>query len=590
MGAEPVELWHADADLKGSDAVIVPGGFSYGDYLRPGAIARFANVMAPLEDFARSGGPILGVCNGFQVLTEAHLLPGALLRNTACASSAAHPRAGGTIGLPGPPHASRVRSSRSRSRITRVTTSRTPRRSVQLEDEDRVVLRYLDNPNASMNDIAGSATRQERGGDHASPRAGLDPLLGSEERDEDPALHARGGEGLNIQETYSTLGLSDFETTASLSFWGGRRTTRASRLRNVERALRLQEQPPAPETLPELGTRRVARPRRERGVEVGDGWALAFKVRATTTPRPSSPTRGRPRASAASSGTYPRDGREAGCAPRLSEVRAAGRGKEPLPVWRSGARYRGLRERRWRADGRGWQSSRGRTRQPARERDVRRAHPHRGPRPLLGPPEKATWSSSSARRPGATAYTAPPSPRRADGRVRVQEVERPGRDPFAEKMLIECCLKLLEEGPAGLSPGPRAAGITSSASEMAAKGGVGIEIEADRVPLRESGMEPYEVVISESQERMLAVVEPEKAKGTALAERYGLVGAVIGRVAGHGELRVKSGGEVVGSVPAEHLADAPLYERTWSVPPTSTRYKSSKSRTSPSREITTRCC
>jgi phosphoribosylformylglycinamidine synthase subunit PurQ / glutaminase len=69
IGAEPVELWHADADLKDSDAVIVPGGFSYGDYLRPGAIARFARVMAPLEDFARSGGPVLGVCNGFQVLT-----------------------------------------------------------------------------------------------------------------------------------------------------------------------------------------------------------------------------------------------------------------------------------------------------------------------------------------------------------------------------------------------------------------------------------------------------------------------------------------------------------------------------------------
>ncbi len=82
MGAEAVELWHADADLKGVDAVIVPGGFSYGDYLRPGAIARFANVMAPLEGFAKSGGPVLGICNGFQVLTEAHLLPGALLRNT----------------------------------------------------------------------------------------------------------------------------------------------------------------------------------------------------------------------------------------------------------------------------------------------------------------------------------------------------------------------------------------------------------------------------------------------------------------------------------------------------------------------------
>src|SRR5215210_4687267 len=81
-GAEPVELWHADADLKGVDAVVVPGGFSYGDYLRPGAIARFAKVMGPLEEFAKGGGPVLGVCNGFQVLTEAHLLPGALLRNT----------------------------------------------------------------------------------------------------------------------------------------------------------------------------------------------------------------------------------------------------------------------------------------------------------------------------------------------------------------------------------------------------------------------------------------------------------------------------------------------------------------------------
>jgi phosphoribosylformylglycinamidine synthase I len=156
LGAEPVELWHADADLKGVDAVIVPGGFSYGDYLRPGAIARFARVMAPLEDFARSGGPTLGVCNGFQVLTEAHLLPGALLRNT------------------------HMRFVCRRVRV-RVETTETPWTSScepgeelvlpvahnegnyfadastleELEDEDRVVLRYLDNPNGSANDIAG---------------------------------------------------------------------------------------------------------------------------------------------------------------------------------------------------------------------------------------------------------------------------------------------------------------------------------------------------------------------------------------------------------------------------------------------------
>jgi phosphoribosylformylglycinamidine synthase I len=78
---EAVLLWHADHDLQGVDAVIVPGGFSYGDYLRVGAIARFAPVMEEVIEFAGSGGPVLGICNGFQVLCEAGLLPGALLPN-----------------------------------------------------------------------------------------------------------------------------------------------------------------------------------------------------------------------------------------------------------------------------------------------------------------------------------------------------------------------------------------------------------------------------------------------------------------------------------------------------------------------------
>jgi phosphoribosylformylglycinamidine synthase I len=80
-GAEPVRLWHGDADLRGVDAVVIPGGFSYGDYLRCGAIARFAPIMGPLVDAARGGLPVLGICNGFQVLCESHLLPGALVRN-----------------------------------------------------------------------------------------------------------------------------------------------------------------------------------------------------------------------------------------------------------------------------------------------------------------------------------------------------------------------------------------------------------------------------------------------------------------------------------------------------------------------------
>jgi phosphoribosylformylglycinamidine synthase subunit PurQ / glutaminase len=81
-GAEPVTLWHADRDLRGVAAVILPGGFSYGDYLRCGAIARFAPVMSELVPAARSGLPVLGICNGFQILCEAHLLPGALTRNS----------------------------------------------------------------------------------------------------------------------------------------------------------------------------------------------------------------------------------------------------------------------------------------------------------------------------------------------------------------------------------------------------------------------------------------------------------------------------------------------------------------------------
>jgi phosphoribosylformylglycinamidine synthase len=80
-GAEPVWLWHKDTDLRGVEAIVIPGGFSYGDYLRCGAIARFSPIMGAIADFAAAGGLIMGICNGFQILTEAHLLPGALIRN-----------------------------------------------------------------------------------------------------------------------------------------------------------------------------------------------------------------------------------------------------------------------------------------------------------------------------------------------------------------------------------------------------------------------------------------------------------------------------------------------------------------------------
>ena len=183
IGAEPVELWHADADLKGVDAVIVPGGFSYGDYLRPGAIARFAKVMAPLEDFARSGGPTLGVCNGFQVLTEAHLLPGALLRNKGMRFVCRRVRV--RVETAGTPWSA---SCEPGEELTLPVAHNEgnffadPRTLAQLEDEDRVVLRYLENPNGSANDVAGVCNEDRNVvGIMPHPERVSDEVLGSDE-------------------------------------------------------------------------------------------------------------------------------------------------------------------------------------------------------------------------------------------------------------------------------------------------------------------------------------------------------------------------------------------------------------------------
>ncbi len=182
-GAEPVELWHADADLKGVDAVVVPGGFSYGDYLRPGAIARFSKVMGPLEEFANGGGPVLGVCNGFQVLTEAHLLPGALLRNTSMRFVCKRVRAWvetaqtpwTSLFEPGDELVLPV----AHNEGNYFADERTLR---ELEDEERVVLRYLDNPNGSLNDIAGICNADRNVvGLMPHPERVSDDVLGSEE-------------------------------------------------------------------------------------------------------------------------------------------------------------------------------------------------------------------------------------------------------------------------------------------------------------------------------------------------------------------------------------------------------------------------
>jgi phosphoribosylformylglycinamidine synthase II len=135
-------------------------------------------------------------------------------------------------------------------------------------------------------------------------------------------------------------------------------------------------------------------------------------------------------------------------------------------------------------------------------------------------------------------------------------------DPFEESKLLECCLELLEKGLLVSLQDLGAAGLTSSAGEMASAGGVGIDIDVARVPLREADMEPFEIMVSESQERMLAVVEPERvAEVRAICEKWQTGSAVIGKVTESGQIRILRDGEVVGEMPVEALVDGcPLYD------------------------------
>ncbi|WP_280423650.1 phosphoribosylformylglycinamidine synthase subunit PurQ [Nocardia carnea] len=163
-GAEAVNLWHADADLKGVDAVVVPGGFSYGDYLRCGAIARFAPVMGTVIEAAGKGMPVLGICNGFQVLCEAGLLPGALTRNEGlhfiCRDQWLRVEATDTAWTsryePGAQILVPLKSGEGRYQAS-------PSILDELEGEGRVVFRYEgDNPNGSQRSIAGIASANKR--------------------------------------------------------------------------------------------------------------------------------------------------------------------------------------------------------------------------------------------------------------------------------------------------------------------------------------------------------------------------------------------------------------------------------------------
>lgn len=181
LGGEAEICWHGDRSLNGVDAVVVPGGFAHGDYLRPGAIARFSPVMDALREHAAAGGPVLGICNGFQVLTEAGLLPGALQKNRGLKFLCT------TVELRVETTRSVLTSAAEVGAVLRVPINHfegnftcSPETLAELRDQDRVVLRYVDNPNGSVDDIAGICNAERNVvGLMPHPERAISALLGS---------------------------------------------------------------------------------------------------------------------------------------------------------------------------------------------------------------------------------------------------------------------------------------------------------------------------------------------------------------------------------------------------------------------------
>jgi phosphoribosylformylglycinamidine synthase subunit PurQ / glutaminase len=181
LGASADLVWHGDTTVAGFDALVLPGGFAHGDYLRPGALARFSPVMEAVGRFAADGGPVVGICNGFQVLTEAGLLPGALQKNRGlrfvCATVGVRVETSDSVLTAGVPVGTELSIPINHFEGNYTCDADTLAR---LRGEDRVVLRYVDNPNGSVDGIAGvcNAARNVVGL-MPHPERASDPLLGS---------------------------------------------------------------------------------------------------------------------------------------------------------------------------------------------------------------------------------------------------------------------------------------------------------------------------------------------------------------------------------------------------------------------------
>ena len=584
-----------------------PGGFSYGDYLRCGAIARFSPVMETIIDRAGSGLPVLGICNGFQVLCESHLLPGALTRNdhlhfvcrdqrlrienVSSAWTGAYEQ-GEEIVIP-------IKNGEGRYVADAETLAR-------LEGDGLVVARYSgDNPNGSVNDIAGIVN--EAGnvvGLMPHPEHAVDPLTGPSADGLgffasvlkrlaglsrsgtviDTVVHA--GETPDVVQPYADLGLADDEYARIRQILGRRPTSCELAMYSVmwsehcsykSSKVHLRQfatmAPPSDALLVGIGENAGV-------VDIGQGYAATFKIESHNHPSFVEPYQG----AATGVGGIVRDILTMGARPvavldplRFGPADAADT-RRVLPGVVAGiggyANCLGL---------------------PTIGGEVVFDPSYSG-NPLVnalcvgvlrrdaiklarasGPGNKVILYGAKTGRDGigGVSVLASASFDSTAGESAKKPSVQVG-DPFLEKVLIECSLELFERDLVVGIQDLGGAGLSCATTELASAGSGGMRIELDRVPLREASMQPAEVLTSESQERMCAVVAPgDVEEFLAVCEKWEVDAAVIGEVtevgpeeaARGGSLVVTWHGEVVVDVPPRTVAhEGPVYERPYARP------------------------